>query len=153
MEEDDQCPTGRKFVCGIKLTFTLPDGITTVQEFGGSKSHDNHHHHSNSNNLHNDGNMVTDHNDDNNDHNTVTSQVSYTGRHDHGPLPPPRHPNGSYATLVDHVHDAKEFSNAFLTNVMKQETNSRQQHNKEKHHPDDDTTTMMETASKKHKSN
>ena len=46
---------------------------------------------------------------------------SYTGRHDAGPLPPPRNPQGSYAQLVSCVQATKEFSNQYLTNVIKQE--------------------------------
>lgn len=66
---------------------------------------------------------------------TVTSvppgSVVYSGRHDHGPLPAPRE-GGPYASLIGCVLAAKDFSNNYLTEVMKQEkTRKNNPHNNE----------------------
>ena len=142
----------RQLSCGIKTTFTLPDGTTTVQEFW--LSSDDNVDISSSSSSSNNNNMNNNNNNMNNknckDQSSASQQVAYTGRHDHGPLPPPRQ-GGPYEKLIGCVHAAKEFSNAFLTNVMKQETSRKIDHD-----PEDTTTTTATAtgrATKKHKPN
>ena len=148
-EEDDGHPVGQ-LLCGIKVAFTLPDGIITVHDFGLSPPNDDANSRNNSDNDTVTGSSSAskvnppDNNLSGGERN-VTSQVAYTGRHDHGLLPPPRQQEGPYAQLIGNVLDAKEFSNAFLTNVMKQETNRSMEP------PNSDA--RMEMASKKHKPN
>lgn len=45
---------------------------------------------------------------------------SYTGMHDHGPLPAPKE-GGDFALLIGCVQQAKQHSDAFMTDIMKNE--------------------------------
>ena len=45
---------------------------------------------------------------------------SYSGMHDHGPLPPPRE-GGKFAQIVGFVHAAKRASDKYLTEVIEKE--------------------------------
>ena len=45
---------------------------------------------------------------------------SYSGMHDHGPLPPPRE-GGQFAQIIGFVNAAKKASDAYLTDVIEKE--------------------------------
>ena len=93
----------------IKVTFTLPNGTTTIERFDSSHT------------------PVARLGISSEESATpiVPGAVAYSGRHDKGPLPPPRE-GGAYAQLIGCVDATKDFSNKYLTDVMKQE-NSRKQ--------------------------
>lgn len=45
---------------------------------------------------------------------------SYSGMHDHGPLPSPKE-GGDFAKLIGMVHEAKKHSDEILTKLIKEE--------------------------------
>mmetsp|Transcript_27349 Transcript_27349/g.40377 ORF Transcript_27349/g.40377 Transcript_27349/m.40377 type:complete len:129 (-) Transcript_27349:27-413(-) len=86
---------------GIKATFSLPDGSSTIHEFDAS-------------------NTAIPTLGEIQDEGETVGSYGYSGKHDQGELPAPRE-GGDYAQLIGCVSAMKDFSNQYLTDRIKQE--------------------------------
>jgi hypothetical protein len=111
MRKQEPCIVEKQKPVSIQVTFTMPHGITTVETFESTNTP-----------MSRLGTtaekMQTP---------VTPGSVGYSGRHDHGPLPSPRE-GGAYAQLIGCVTAAKDFSNSYLTDVMKQEKSRKNDH-------------------------
>mmetsp|Transcript_32572 Transcript_32572/g.49094 ORF Transcript_32572/g.49094 Transcript_32572/m.49094 type:complete len:132 (+) Transcript_32572:98-493(+) len=87
---------------GVKATFSLPGGITTLCEFNVSNTE------------------IPTLGEIQQENNQALGSYAYSGKHDQGDLPAPRE-GGDYALLIGCVSAMKDFSNQYLTDIIKQE--------------------------------
>eukprot|EP01138_Halocafeteria_seosinensis_P007837 gb/GECG01008007.1/.p1 GENE.gb/GECG01008007.1/~~gb/GECG01008007.1/.p1 ORF type:complete len:175 (+),score=30.22 gb/GECG01008007.1/:1-525(+) len=62
---------------------------------------------------------------------TAPYSFQYTGRHDHGSLPPVANPRGHYSALLTACQKAKEETEAILKPIVDKERGSKQSHGEE----------------------
>ena len=117
---------------GVKVTFKLPDGGLEVKNFRPGEA-----------NVPMSPQQGLSDSLESLDGSNDTNDCSHQGKsHDHGPLLPPRGQGGVYAQLIECVIATKEYSNSYLTHVIKKEASQnvgkcidQEQSERKKHKP------------------